>query len=231
MVLPHAGYVYSGRVAVQTISNAEFKETFILIGPNHTGHGKAFSIMTEGSWRTPFGEVPIDEKLAKEILNDSGNLSEDTPAQRYEHSLEVELPILQYFKSDFKIVPLVIAPADKRTYERIGIELAGTIKRLNVTDKVIIIASSDMTHYEPQEEAEKKDRLAIEAILKLDHSLLLERVADLDISMCGYAAVVIMLVSAKRLGAKEARLIRYETSGEASGDYSSVVGYAGIIIN
>ena len=230
-VLPHAGYVYSGRVAVETVSCINLKDTFIILGPNHTGRGEAFSIMTDGSWKTPLGEIRIDERLAKEILKDSGYLSQDSDAHLYEHSIEVELPILQYFKSDFKIVPIVVAPQEKRTYERIGTELAGTLKRLNIQDKVIIIASSDMTHYEPQEQAKNKDMQAIDAILKLDYDLLLERIANLDITMCGYVPVTIMLVIAKAMGAKKSTLIKYETSGQASGDYSSVVGYAGIIIS
>jgi len=228
LISPHAGYIYSGMVAGAVISKVKFTDTFVMLGPNHTGQGRDFSIMTEGSWITPLGEVDIDGALAKQILASSSYLQEDLEAHQYEHSLEVQVPFLQYFKADVRIVPIILAQARGNVYKKIGKELAGSIKESK--RQVTILASSDMTHYEPQESARKKDNKAIEAILNLDEDELLRRVADLDISMCGYAPVVALISAAKELGATKAELVKYQTSGDASGDYRSVVGYAGILL-
>ena len=228
LISPHAGYIFSGPVAGATISRIKFKDTFIIIGPNHTGMGKPLSIMTEGVWKTPLGEVEIDSELAKQILATSSYLEEDYGAHQHEHSIEVQIPFLQYFKTDIRLVPIMLSYSTGATYKEIGKELAKAIKDLN--KEVIIIASSDMTHYEPQESAQWKDAQAIEAILELNEDELLKRVDELRISMCGYAPAVSLISAAKELGAKRAELVRYQTSGDTTGDYSSVVGYAGIII-
>jgi AmmeMemoRadiSam system protein B len=228
LISPHAGYIYSGPVAGATISRIKFKDTFIIMGPNHTGRGKPFSIMTEGSWQTPLGEVEIDSGLGKQILASSRYLEEDHSAHLGEHSIEVQLPFLQYFSSDFKLVPIVLAYAGGAIYKEIGKALAKAVKKLG--RKAVIIASSDMTHYEPQASAERKDTQAIEAVLALDEDELLKRVDKFNISMCGFAPAVSLIVAAKELGAKGAELVKYQTSGDTTGDYSSVVGYAGIII-
>ena len=228
LVSPHAGYIYSGPVAGATISRIIFKDTFVIIGPNHTSLGKPLSIMTEGTWTTPLGEVEIDSELGKKLLSISNYLQEDHVAHLQEHSIEVQIPFLQYFKSDIKIVPIVLAYSSGDTYKEIGREIAQAVKELN--KEVVIIASSDMTHYEPQETARKKDNQAIEAILDLNGDELLRRVEELNISMCGYAPVVSLISAARELGATGAELVRYQTSGDTSGDYSAVVGYAGILI-
>jgi AmmeMemoRadiSam system protein B len=228
LVSPHAGYIYSGPVAGAVISRIKFKDTFIIMGPNHTGAGKPLSIMTEGVWQTPLGEVEIDSELAKKILASSKHLEEDDRAHIHEHSIEVQLPFLQYFKPDFKLVPMVFGHPSGAIYKEVGKEIAAAVKALG--REVVIIASSDMTHYEPQESAQKKDTQAIGAILKLDEDELLRRVAEFDITMCGYAPAVSLIVAAKELGATKAELVKYQTSGDVTGDYSAVVGYAGIII-
>jgi len=228
LVSPHAGYIYSGPVAGAVFSRVQFKDTFIIMGPNHTGRGKPLSIMTEGVWRTPLGEVEIDSELAKGILAASRHLAEDSVAHEYEHSIEVQLPFLQYFKGDVKIVPIVLGYAGGAAYKEMGKEIATAIKGVN--REVVIVASSDMTHYEPQEQAERKDAQAIAAIVDLNEDELLKRVDELNISMCGYAPTVSLISAARELGANEAELVRYQTSGDTSGDYSSVVGYAGIIL-
>jgi len=228
IVAPHAGYIYSGAVSGSVYSRIELKPTYIIIGPNHTGKGKPYSIMSEGEWAMPQGEVGIDSGLAKKLLHDSEFLEEDFMAHAYEHSIEVQLPFLQYFKQAFKFVPIIISYAEGHIYKAIGREIAKAIK--DSKKDTLIIASSDMTHYEPQEDARYKDMKAIEAVLKLDEEELIKRVEEFDISMCGYAPVAVMLSAAKELGAKTAELVKYQTSGDASGDYSSVVGYAGIII-
>jgi hypothetical protein len=228
LVLPHAGYIYSGPVAGATLSRIRFKDTFIIIGPTHTGQGEPFSIMTGGAWKTPLGEVEIDSELAQQILAASKYLREDSLAHMNEHSIEVQLPFLQYFRQESKFVPIMLGSAGGDVYKEIGREIAGVIKES--PKKVVIIASSDMTHYESHQSARKKDTLAIEAMLDLDEDELLKRVRELGITMCGYAPAVSLISAAKELGAKGAELVRYQTSGETSGDYSSVVGYAGIII-
>jgi AmmeMemoRadiSam system protein B len=229
-VMPHAGYMYSGGVAAKTASHITIKDKVIILGPNHTGYGKSFGIMTEGVWNMPFGDVKIDSDFASKLKEKSSYLEEDAVSHLYEHSLEVELPFLQYFKNDLKIVPITISLEDFKLYKALGIEIGGCIQELNLAKSVLIIASSDMTHYEPQGSAEKKDGEAIKAILELNEDKLIEVINRLNISMCGYAAVTVMLVASKLLGAKKAELIDYQTSGDITGDYSSVVGYAGIAI-
>jgi hypothetical protein len=229
-MLPHAGYAYSGRVAAETVSHINIKEKVVLLGPNHTGYGTAFSIMAEGAWQTPLGEVKIDSALARKILSGSKYLQDDCLAHMYEHSLEVEIPFLQYFKSDFQIVPIAFLSDDLAALKEVGIEVAEAIKDLSLENSVMIVASSDMTHYESQGEASRKDNEAIKAILELNEDKLMERIRSLGISMCGYAPAVAMIAAAKELGAKNAKLIKYQTSGEVTGDTDSVVGYAGLII-
>jgi len=229
-MLPHAGYIYSGRVAAAVVSAIEIKEKVIIMGPNHSGYGREFGVMAEGVWQMPFGNVPIDSDLAKALLKKSSYLEEDSLSHAYEHSLEVELPFLQYFRQDFSIVPIIFSAADLKVYKDIGKAIASCVKELKLEKKTLIVASSDMTHYEPQNSAEKKDKQAIEAIRELDEDKLWERINHFNISMCGYAPVIAMISAAKELGAKKSELVAYQTSAESSGDYSSVVGYAGIII-
>ncbi|APV44594.1 hypothetical protein Dform_01266 [Dehalogenimonas formicexedens] len=230
VVAPHAGYIYSGSVAAAVFSRIETADTYIILGPNHTGMGKPFSIMTLGSFQTPLGNVPIDSALAQNVLAKSKNLQEDRTAHQNEHAIEVQLPLLQYFKPDLKIVPIILSVATLEIYREIGGAIAQAIQE-SEGKKILIVASSDMTHYESQETASAKDHRAIEEILKLDEEGLLNRVVKERISMCGYAPVVTMLTAAKILGAKAAELVRYQTSGDASGDYSAVVGYAGVIVS
>jgi AmmeMemoRadiSam system protein B/AmmeMemoRadiSam system protein A len=227
LVSPHAGYIYSGLVAMATISKVKFKDTFIIMGPNHTGLGRAFSIMTEGTWRTPLGDAEIDSELARSILISSKYLDDDRIAHRFEHSIEVQLPFLQYFQKEIKFVPIVLTQASGVVYKEIGDAIVRAVKDLK--REVVIIASSDMTHYEPQSSAQEKDKKAIEAMLTLDEDKLITKVEELNISMCGYAPVVSLLIAVKALGAKKAELVKYQTSGDATSDYSSVVGYAGLI--
>jgi hypothetical protein len=226
--MPHAGYMYSGRVAGETASRVNIKDKIILLGPNHTGLGAPFSIMTSGRWQTPLGEIKIDADLADKILRRSKYLKADDLAHAHEHSLEVELPFLQYFKDNFEFVPIVILSDELNILKELGREIASAVS--DIKDSTLIIASSDMTHYESQVEAEKKDKEAIQAILELNEDKLMERVRKLNISMCGYAPTIAALSAAKALGATKAILVRYQTSGDVTGDTDSVVGYAGIII-
>jgi hypothetical protein len=232
-MLPHAGYMYSGKVAAQTLAHIDLDQvkTVVLMGPNHTGYGVPFSIMAEGIWATPLGQVEINNALAQEILKGSKYLETDSMAHAYEHSLEVELPLLQFFKNAFQIVPIVFGSDDLKALQSTGQAIAAAIERLKLQGTVLLAASSDMTHYEPAQQAKRKDQLALQQIMQLDEQGLLEKVRSFDISMCGYAPVISMLAAAKALGAHKAQVVTYSTSGDVTGDDSSVVGYAGVLIH
>ncbi len=228
-VLPHAGYIYSGKVAASVLSKLELPKDLIILGPNHTGYGTSASIIKEGEWLTPFSSLKINTNLADLLIKNSKYLEEDETAHVYEHSIEVELPLIQLINSpEFSFVPIILASGDFLVYKDIANSIAGAIRSFK--SSVTIIASSDMTHYEPQKNVNEKDMAAIESILNLDAQGLLKRIDDLGISMCGYGPVVVAILAAKTLGAKKGELIAYETSGDSTGDYSSVVGYAGIVI-
>ncbi len=228
LVLPHAGYIYSGPVVGDVVSRVKLKETAVIIGPSHTGSGHPQSIITEGTWKTPLGDVEIDSELAKKILSSSEYMAEDSRAHNYEHSIEVQLPFLQYFKPDIKLVPIVLGYAHGEVYREVGSAIAKAVKETG--RETLIIASSDMNHYEEQKTTQGKDNEAIEAMLDMNENELMKRVREFNITMCGFAAAVSLIVAARELGAKRTQLVRYQTSGDITGDYSSVVGYAGIII-
>jgi hypothetical protein len=230
-ILPHAGYLYSGKVAATTLSQIDIPDRVIMLGPNHTGNGAVCSIMTGGEWETPLGKVKVDSKLAWLILSSSKYLEDDDLAHLGEHSLEVELPMLQYFKDVFEIVPIALLTQELDILQQIGKDIADALKGLDYRERVIFLASSDMTHYEADDEARAKDKKAIDAILALDEVRLMRDIENYNISMCGSAPVTVMLSAAKALGAKNGRLVAYQTSGDITGDKTSVVGYAGIIIN
>jgi len=229
VIMPHAGYVYSGQVAGLTISKVDLKKTVVILGTNHTGRGERFSIMTSGSWMTPLGEVKIDTEIACSMLKEGPLLKEDTLAHLQEHSIEVEIPFLQYLKNDIKIVPISVSPqAELSECQRLGEDMANGFKKIGRSG--LFMASTDMTHYESEEIAKEKDRLAIDAIMDMSEEKLFNVVKEKDISMCGLSAACGLISVCKNLGAKKAGLVKYQTSGDISGDYSSVVGYAGRII-
>ena len=228
VVSPHAGLVYSGHVAGKVFSSIVFPETFILLGPNHTGLGSKISLMESGEWEIPTGTFSIDNKLSHKIASGSSLVTKDSSAHLFEHSLEVQLPFIAYFSKTVKIVPIVMLSATVQDCKDVGVSIAHAIKALNYP--VVIVASSDMSHYVSDETAKKKDKLAIDRILSLDPEGLYETVLNERISMCGYMPVVTMLFAAKALGAQSAKLLKYATSGEVSGDYDHVVGYAGVVV-
>jgi len=231
VVSPHAGYIYSGAVAGSVLGSIKPKDTYIIMGPNHTGLGCQFALSPARIWKTPLGDVETDERLALEIKKNCRLIKDDELSHIKEHSIEVQLPILQYLNKNFKFVPIVISYAGLDVYRQIAKALAKSVKDLNLEKNITIIASSDMTHYEPQDTAKSKDFAAIEAILRLDEEELFKRISSMDITMCGYGPALIMIAASKALGAKKAKLVKYATSGDVSGDYSSVVGYAGITIS
>jgi len=228
VISPHAGYMYSGPVAGEVLSSIKPKPSYIILGPNHTGMGKAFGLDADSTWETPIGETRVNGRLAEAILSRSKYIEKDTTCHRYEHSIEVQLPFLQSLADGFTFVPIVVSPASREAYKDIGKGLATAIKDLEAD--VTIIASSDMTHYEPHDAARKKDMLVIDKILALDIDVFLDTVEKYDVSMCGFAPAAIMLQAALELGATKAKLVKYSTSGETSGDYAAVVGYAGIVV-
>ena len=227
-VVPHAGYMYSGAVAGAVYSLLHIPSKFILLGPRHFPRGEPMAILTEGSWQTPFGEAQIDSALAGEILRGCPQLRVDAVAHEREHSLEVQLPFLQRLVEDLRFVPIVLGTDNYNAIENLGDALARTI--LAQSEPVLIIASSDMNHYEDDALTRVKDKLAIDRMLALDPRGLYDTVRSEGITMCGYAATVAMLVALQKLGAKEAKLVCYATSGDVTGDRDEVVGYAGIIL-
>ncbi|MFP4082334.1 MAG: AmmeMemoRadiSam system protein B [Candidatus Aminicenantes bacterium] len=229
VVSPHAGYVYSGPVAGAVFSSVQLPERFVILGPSHRGMASRIAIMREGVWEMPFGDVPVDSELADLITKSSGIISEDSEAHLHEHSLEVQLPFIQFFKQNFSIVPVCVASsAAFEELEELGKAIARAAREKK--QEVMVVASTDMSHYIQQEIAEKKDFMAINKILELDAKGLYEVVSDEGISMCGFQPTTSAVVACKALGASSAELIKYQTSGDITGDYSEVVGYSGIRI-
>jgi AmmeMemoRadiSam system protein B len=227
-VVPHAGYIYSGGVAGAVYRRLELPSRYVILCPNHTGRGEPLAIMSEGSWRTPLGDVPIDEVLARDLKTRFPLLSEDSAAHRFEHALEVQLPFLQVLHREFRFVPLTVGTGQFEVLSALGVSIAASIREAG--EQVLVIASSDMNHYESDSVTRVKDRRAIDQILALNPRGLFEAIGESNISMCGYGPTVAMLTAATKLGATNAELIRYATSGDVSGDRDMVVGYAGIAV-
>jgi MEMO1 family protein len=226
IVVPHAGYIYSGQVAGEVYSSIEIPDTIILLGPNHTGAGVPVSVMNTGVWRTPLGDVKINEPLANEILKNSKIAQKDLKAHEREHSLEVQLPFIQSFKKSFSFVPIIFGEYDIKKLSDVASAIAAAIKGKDV----LLVASTDLTHYEEAGFAKEKDMLVLQAIEKLDAEGLVKEVAANDISMCGWMPTYVAMKAAKLLGAKEGKIIKYMNSGDVSGDYAQVVGYGGAVI-
>jgi MEMO1 family protein len=227
-VVPHAGYIYSGHVAGAVYARLQVPQRCILMCPNHTGLGRPLSIVSEGAWETPLGAVPIDSALAGALKQRFSLLSEDTAAHRTEHAAEVQLPFLQARRPDLVFVPIALGTGQFEILEALGEMLADVVEALD--ERVLLIASSDMNHYENDRVTRIKDHKAIEQILALDPRGLFDAVMNEDISMCGFGPTVAMLTAARRLGATSAELIKYATSGDISGDREMVVGYAGVLV-
>ncbi len=227
-VAPHAGYIYSGGVAGAVYSRLKIPERCVILCPNHTGKGRPLAIMASTTWQTPLGEVAADADMSARLLHRFPALQEDSAAHRAEHAIEVQLPFLQALRPELKIVPIAIGTSDFNVLRGLGEALADVIA--NQKKKVLIIASSDMNHYESDAITRVKDHKAIERVLTMDARGLWEVVMNEDISMCGFGPTIVMLTAAKLLGATSATLVKYATSGDVSGDYESVVGYAGIIV-
>jgi len=229
VICPHAGYIYSGPTTGVTYSRITIPETVIILGPNHTGYGQPYAVANHNKWLTPLGEVELNRELVKNLVEKSKYLEADEVAHEEEHSIEVQVPFLQFFRNDVKIVPVSLRGfLNDPAWAEIGKVLADVIQESK--KEVLIVASTDMTHYEDRKSAESKDQYAIEAIVSLNERRLMERISEKDISMCGYGPVIVSIIASKYLGAKKGTLVQYTTSGDVSGDYDRVVGYAGIVI-
>ncbi|MGA7645577.1 MAG: AmmeMemoRadiSam system protein B [Terriglobales bacterium] len=231
-VVPHAGYIYSGSVAGAVYSRLEVPKRCVILCPNHTGKGRPLAVMTSTTWQTPLGDVAADAEVGGRLLRRFPALEEDSAAHRGEHAIEVQLPFLQARQPELHIVPITVGTSNFDVLRGLGEALADVIGEVEEDHekKVLIVASSDMNHYESDAVTRVKDRKAIERVLAMDARGLWEVVMNEDITMCGFGPTVVMLTAAKLLGATSATLVKYATSGEVSGDYESVVGYAGIIV-
>jgi MEMO1 family protein len=229
IIVPHAGYVYSGKIAAKVYSQVALPENIVLLGPNHTGRGTPISVFEKGAWLTPYGKVPVNEAFTKDLLSRSPLGTPDVVAHLLEHSLEVHLPFLQYLKKkDLAIVPVAIAEHRRNILRDFASALAETIK--NSPQETLIIASTDFTHHETAARAKEKDYLCFAAIQSLDEEKLYDEVKEKNISMCGIYPVYVAIIAAKKLGATKSELVVYGTSGDTTGDKTEVVGYGGLTI-
>jgi AmmeMemoRadiSam system protein B len=227
-VVPHAGYMYSGHVAGALYSSLDVPARLILIGPRHYPRGGSLAILSEGSWASPLGDAKIDSAMAAELKHVFPQLREDAVAHEREHSLEVQIPFLQRLRADFQFVPIVLGTDRYSILEELGHAVAKVVS--GQKEPVLVVASSDMNHYESDAITRVKDERAIARVLALDPRGLYDTVRAEGITMCGFAAAVVMLTTARDLGATDAELVRYATSGDINGDREHVVGYAGIVI-
>ena len=228
LICPHAGYMYSGPVAASAFYELALdgkSDTVVILGPNHTGYGSALALMREGVWRTPLGDVEIDSGLADKILHETSLVDADELAHRYEHSIEVQLPFLQFlYGNKFKIVPICFQLQDYDSAVEVGMALTEALADTNT----VVIASSDMTHYEPAKTAAAKDQAALKAVTDLDAKRFYETVESQNITACGFMPITSLITYANGVAAKEAKILSYHNSGDITGDHSSVVGYAAV---
>ncbi len=227
VMVPHAGYIYSGSVAshgyCQIVQNG-FPEVFIILSPNHTGYGSEISVFNEGEWITPLGNVKIDEDFADSIIECSDAASPDFDAHLFEHSIEVQLPFLQYFSNDFKIVPIVMGSQSFSASNDLAKAIFDAAQKLNKS--YCVIASTDLSHFNTQEKANKVDGFVLEDIKHMNEFKLYEEIIQYNITMCGYGPVMTTIALSKMCDKHICEIFQYKTSGDVTGDLTSVVGYA-----
>lgn len=228
IVAPHAGYMYSGAVAGAVYGRVRVPDTVVVLCVNHQGVGSRAALLGSGQWETPFGLVPIRQAFARALQERVGFLEEDSTAHAREHSLEMQVPFLRYRNPGVQVVPICLQRLDYSECAALGEGMAEVVR--SFAAPVLLVASTDMTHFESQEEARKKDLLAIERVLQIDPRGLYETVKKRRISMCGFIPTTAVLCACKALGVTKGTLVRYATSGDVSGDYANVVGYAGICL-
>jgi AmmeMemoRadiSam system protein B len=228
VICPHAGYMYSGPVAAHAYSKLAADgrpDVVVIFGPNHTGCGSGLAASDSDLWRTPLGDVKVDRETIDGIVQKSKIVDVNDSAHASEHSIEVQLPFLQYiYGSTFKIAPICFLMQDLTSSREVGQATAEVLSGKNG----IIIASSDMTHYEPRDIAIRKDKLVLDAIEAMDDARLYDVIESAGVTACGFGPIAALISAARALGGKEAKLLCYKTSGDVTGDYSSVVGYAAV---
>ena len=230
IISPHAGYEFSGPVAAHSyleLAEDGLPETVLILCPNHTGMGTGLSTMTEGSWLTPLGEVPIDGDFAAELVDNYPLLDDEPTAHMREHSCEVQLPFLQQLGQNFKLVPICMMMQDLETSQELGRAIAATVDKLE--SDLVVIASTDFTHQMPHELAEAQDAKVLEAIESFDEEEMIRRIIANNVTMCGYGPVATTMAASKAMGARSVRILKYATSGDTSGNYTSVVGYGSAV--
>ena len=230
LISPHAGYEFSGPVAAFSyleLAEDGLPDTVLILCPNHTGMGSGLSTMTEGSWLTPLGEVPIDTEFAEKLVSNYPLLDDEPSAHLREHSCEVQLPFLQELGQDFKLVPICMMMQDLETSQELGRAIAATVDELD--RDMVVIASTDFTHQMPHEVAEAQDAKVLEAIETFDEEEMIKRIITNNVTMCGYGPVATTMAASKAMGARDARILKYATSGDTSGNYTSVVGYGSAV--
>lgn len=228
-IVPHAGYVYSGPVAGAVYARLEIPPSVVILCPNHTGHGAAAAVDPSDAWSTPLGEMAIDERLADRILSLAPSLRSDAEAHRREHSLEVQLPFLQVLRPDARFVPICLGRPDLALCRELGEALATLLDE--ETDPPLVLASSDMNHYESRAVGRRKDDLALARVCAIDPEGLFRTVLEESISMCGFLPATTLLYAARAAGGRTARVVARRDSGDETGDVSSVVGYAGVLVS
>ena len=232
MVSPHAGYLYSGSVAANgyySVSSSKFNNV-ILVGPNHYGLGSSVATTMNGIWESPIGDVMVNPQVAKDIASRATSMDFDEFAHSRDHSLEVQIPFLLFTTEKFRIVPIILTNQDEYLALELGSAISDTVNEyISKGDEFMLIASSDFTHYESNSEAHRKDSQLIKSILTLDITAFYYTLRQYNVSACGYGAIATVMVAAKNLGATRGELIRYATSGDVTGDKSSVVGYSSIL--
>lgn len=227
VIAPHAGYVYSGPIAGATYAQVEVPSSAVVLCPNHTGRGARRSLWPRGRWRLPGGDITVDEDLASELAARAG-LAEDAAAHAEEHAVEVQLPFLRARNPSVAAVPICLSRLSSLECLALGEAMAQVIRGRE--GGVLLVASTDMSHYIPADQARELDALAIARVEQLDPEGLYRVVQEEDLSMCGFIPTAVVLAAARALGARRARLVRYGHSGEVSGDASRVVGYAGFVV-
>ncbi len=229
LVVPHAGYQYSGPIAAHSyykLAIAGMRQSVVILGPNHSGYGSGVSANTSGEWSTPLGEVQVDSELGGKIVKNSGLIDVEDRAHKSEHSIEVQLPFLQFiYPRRFRFVPLCMMLQDLETSKEVGEAVAGAVEDTGA----VVLASSDWTHYEPQEKAVAKDKQALKAVVAMDSVDFQRTIEEKMVSACGYGPVTALIHAARMLGAKDGKLLSYQTSGDVTGDNTSVVGYAAVM--
>ncbi|MGI0044713.1 MAG: AmmeMemoRadiSam system protein B [Nitrososphaeraceae archaeon] len=232
IVSPHAGYLYSGGVAANgyySISSSKFNNV-ILVGPNHYGLGSSVATTMNGIWESPIGDVMVNPQVAKDIASRATSMDFDEFAHSRDHCLEVQIPFLLYTTEKFGIVPIILTNQEEYLARELGSAISDTVNEwISKGEEFMLIASSDFTHYESNSEAHRKDSQLIKSILSLDISAFYYTLREYNVSACGYGAIATVMVAAKNLGATRGELIRYATSGDVTGDKSSVVGYSSIL--